>query len=850
MRTLKARLYALLGVALAVLLFVGGIGVYNSRAQQAFGEQTNRISEALRQQMQADMMHDAVRGDVLNALRLAATGKASEADKKAVNDDLTEHTKQLQDSIKAVSDKKIPEIEQQLAGLNNDLNAYIAAAQATVAASAKSQGDGEAAWTPFETKFKQLETSMGKFGDTIEKLAAATTEADNASANQALQWSWIVIALGSVVVVAFGMQLVKNVLQQLGGDPLQAMQLASDVTNGDFHTPLQLQQGDTISLMASMQDLRNRIGDVISGIQTLAKAQLAGDMGARMSTSGLPGEFAKLVEEVNALVAAQNTDLKRVSTLVGEYAAQNFSNGLPPQPGEKAAIKEQLDAVRERLQAGMREAATNARIKTALDNVSLPVRIAADDGTVLYINHALRDVLNRDREAFARHVPGFDPEKMVGSSIAMFYADPQAALTRLRNLTGTVQSQLELGGRMYELTTTAVISSTGERLGTVGQWTDITEQLAAQKEVASLVQAAAAGDFSHRIAEQGKKGFYASLATGMNQLMDTNQQGLNDVASMLAAFAEGDLTYRIERDYTGLFGQVKESANSTADNLMRVLGDVHAAADSLTGAAGQVSATAQSLSQAASEQAASVEETTATMDTMSASISHNSDNAKVTDQMASKTSTEAADGGKAVNDTVQAMKQIASKIGIVDDIAYQTNLLALNAAIEAARAGEHGKGFAVVAAEVRKLAERSQSAAKEIGELASSSVTTAEHAGKLLNEIVPSIQKTSELVQEISAASTEQSESVAQIGGAMGQLTKATQQNASASEELAATSEELSAQADQLQQSIAFFKIGTESKAVRQAALPKPDRRTKAPRITVLATPLPTRASDGNFKPY
>jgi hypothetical protein len=187
-----------------------------------------------------------------------------------------------------------------------------------------------------------------------------------------------------------------------------------------------------------------------------------------------------------------------------------------------------------------------------------------------------------------------------------------------------------------------------------------------------------------------------------------------------------------------------------------------------------------------------VEETTSQIDVMSASINQNSDNARVTDGMATKTTKEAVTAVQAVSQTVTAMKQIAAKIGIVDDIAYQTNLLALNAAIEAARAGEHGKGFAVVAAEVRKLAERSQEAAKEIGELAGSSVTTAERAGKLLDDIVPSIQKTSELVQEIAAASPEQSESVTQIGGAMGQLSKATQQNASASEELAATSEELS----------------------------------------------------------
>jgi methyl-accepting chemotaxis protein len=168
--------------------------------------------------------------------------------------------------------------------------------------------------------------------------------------------------------------------------------------------------------------------------------------------------------------------------------------------------------------------------------------------------------------------------------------------------------------------------------------------------------------------------------------------------------------------------------------------------------------------------------------------------------MASKSSGEATEGGQAAKDTVEAMKQIAGKIGIIDDIAYQTNLLALNAALEAARAGEHGKGFAVVAAEVRKLAERSQIAAKEIWQLAGSSVKMAEHAGVLIDEVVPSIMKTSGLVQEITAASLEQSQSVGQINGAMSQLNKATQQNASASEEMGG-------QAAQLRELMAFFKI-------------------------------------------
>jgi methyl-accepting chemotaxis protein len=286
---------------------------------------------------------------------------------------------------------------------------------------------------------------------------------------------------------------------------------------------------------------------------------------------------------------------------------------------------------------------------------------------------------------------------------------------------------------------------------------------------------------------------------------------------VLKAVAGGDLSVDVKlgaNDERSLLFAVK----SMIARLKQIIGEVNNAAQSLASAAEQVSSTSQSLSQAAGEQASGVDETSASIEQISASIAQNTENAKITDSMATKAASEAVDGGEAVNATVAAMKQIAQKIGIIDDIAYQTNLLALNAAIEAARAGDHGKGFAVVAAEVRKLAERSQIAAQEISTVASGSVELAERAGKLLAAIVPSIKKTSDLVQEISAASQEQSTGVGQINTAVNQLSETTQQNAAASEELAATSEEMSGQAGQLQETMRFFKVANE--AVRQSKSP------------------------------
>ena len=274
----------------------------------------------------------------------------------------------------------------------------------------------------------------------------------------------------------------------------------------------------------------------------------------------------------------------------------------------------------------------------------------------------------------------------------------------------------------------------------------------------------------------------------------------------------------------------------TIRSVSGVMQNILYAVHELTAASEQISAASQSLAQNASEQAATVEETSSAVEEISATVAQNSENANVTDGMATQASKYASEGGEAVEQTVLAMREIATKIGIIDEITYQTNLLALNAAIEAARAGEHGKGFAVVAAEVRKLAERSQVAAQEISSVADNSVKMAEQAGTLLDEIVPSIRKTAGLVQEIASASREQSSGLEQITAAVHQMSEATNSNAAASEELSATAEEVSSQAISLQDQVTALitgKAGNSDTPITKPSVVRhslPARPSAAPR--------------------
>jgi methyl-accepting chemotaxis protein len=406
------------------------------------------------------------------------------------------------------------------------------------------------------------------------------------------------------------------------------------------------------------------------------------------------------------------------------------------------------------------------RVQQALDATTSNVMIADAGGHIVFMNKSLHTMMQRNEAEIRKGLPQFNARQLIGQHFDAFHKNPAHQRSLISELKGEHRAQVQVAGATFSLTASPILDQDGSRLGTVVEWRDRTAEVAAEREIGSIVDGALQGNFAERIGVEGKDDFFKMLAERFNALLD-----------------------------------------SVGDTIR----EVRVAADQLSSASEQVSQTSQSLSHSASQQAASVEQTTASLQEMAASVKQNAESATVTDRMATQAAHQAQEGGQAVTQTVEAMKSIATKIGIIDDIAYQTNLLALNAAIEAARAGEHGKGFAVVAAEVRKLAERSQVAAQEIGGLAGGSVQLAEKAGKLLADMLPSIQRTSELVQEIAAASGEQSQGVSQISAAMHHVSSNTQQTASASEELSATAEELSAQAAQLQDTVGRYQLGDES---------------------------------------
>ena len=512
--------------------------------------------------------------------------------------------------------------------------------------------------------------------------------------------------------------------------------------------------------------------------------------------------------------------LNQVITTFKSILGGKFDNDIVIKGNDEIAVTlDGLKALQTRLGFDIKNTAeianNSGRIKTALDVASNNVMLADVNNNIIYMNDSVKAMLVSISDELASVIPGFDAENLPGKNIDKLLAKISSNCPALQTLTSSCTKKLSVAGIDLQIIATPVMDDQGQHQGTVIEWEN---QTAHNRVVQHLIAAAEQGDFSQFDTGNHQDESYLDLAASINKMLLITSKNINIVLQGMEHIAQGDLVFRIEGNYKGVFGELQSGLNSSAEKIGSMIVNIQANADNAAISSTQVSDTAKQIGQGSSEQAASLEEISSAMEQMTANIRQSADNAGQTEQISQKVAKDAKASGDSVTKAVTAIKSIAEKISIIEEISRQTNLLALNAAIEAARAGEHGKGFAVVASEVRKLAERSQKAAGEISELSVSTVEVAEHAGEGLVNLVPDIQKTAELVQEISVASREQDSGASEINTAIQQLDTVVQQSAAASEQLASAAEQLSDVLAAQQQEMAFFTTGAEPTAVSHVA--------------------------------
>jgi methyl-accepting chemotaxis protein len=262
--TIRKKLlgFSLLGVGFVLL--VGAVGLVATRHLSNASQEMAINTNALKVQMQADMMHDALRGDALRALLAGQRG--DHAEEPSIRADLKEHAQVFNDALKELSELSHDEaITAKTRDIKPSLDAYLAAASEVVDLGLTHPEQASAKLGSFQKAFATLEDEMEQINQLLNTRAQAVDEANHKATRMATTVILSTALLAAVVCLVVGHQMGRGILLPIA----QATQVATTVAAGDLTSRIEVGSQDEVGqLLSALKTMNDRLADLVGDVRS------------------------------------------------------------------------------------------------------------------------------------------------------------------------------------------------------------------------------------------------------------------------------------------------------------------------------------------------------------------------------------------------------------------------------------------------------------------------------------------------------------------------------------------------------------------------------------------------------
>ncbi len=331
--SIQFRLTGFVVLGLLCLLLIGGTSLINSnRITDALGASTTATA-MLRNHMDADMMHDALRADVLAAIVAGRAQKANE--RKNIEKDLNEHLQLFRQAMSANATLPLPgPITQALRRVEPVSAAYLQESSRLVALSFDHPDQIDANLGKFMDSFRLLENEMEAISDLVEKFSAETNQLAQNNARGFGKIISVIIAIATICFVAIAWFTISNIRNNIKSVFDAIDHLNTGTADLAYRLPPLQGEFSRISraLNQFLDTLSGIIGNVGNASDSIASAaeQIAGgtaDLAERTTTQAR--SLAQTTQAMEELIATvnQNADNAGTANKLARTASEVASKG-------------------------------------------------------------------------------------------------------------------------------------------------------------------------------------------------------------------------------------------------------------------------------------------------------------------------------------------------------------------------------------------------------------------------------------------------------------------------------------------------------------------------------------------